>query len=113
METSEITKKITVEMSTDFNQQRKYQCHSIGENTIFIKYNFVNIFIDFNAKLNLVKAMIDPVEWSSVTDEAQIAENMVCYSGYVNRLVNQGVAGSIPGFCSPSDGTINRGPVST
>ena len=49
-------------MSTDFNQQRKYQYHSIGENTIFIKYNFVNIFIDFNAKLNLVKAMIDPVE---------------------------------------------------
>ena len=33
--------EITVEMSTDFNQQRKYQYHSIGENTIFIKYNFV------------------------------------------------------------------------
>ena len=25
---------------------------------------------------------------------------------------NPGVAGSIPGFSSPSDGTINRGPVS-
>ena len=33
--------EITVEMSTDFNQQRKYQYHSTGENTIFIKYNFV------------------------------------------------------------------------
>ena len=33
--------EITVEMSTDFNQQRKYQYHSIGENTIFIEYNFV------------------------------------------------------------------------
>ena len=35
------------------------------------------------------------------------------YVNYVLQYVNgHAVAGSIPGFSSPSDGTINRGPVS-
>ena len=41
MENVRNNQEITVEMSTDFNQQRKYQYHSIGENTIFIKYDCV------------------------------------------------------------------------
>ena len=43
---------------------------------------------------------VDPEEEASVVQ-------WLCHSPY-----KPGVAGSIPGFSSPSDGTINRGPVS-
>ena len=61
-----------------------------------------NHFIDFNARNKCLTAKLLQQGYQ----EASVVQ-WLCHSP-----CKPGVAGSIPGFSSPSDGTINRGPVS-
>ena len=66
--------------------------------------------------LSQVPLKLEPMPMKSLPVFSVGLKMLICKASVVQWLCHSpckpGVAGSIPGFTSPSDGTINRGPVS-